>query len=143
MVDRALPVSLGAKQRAFTRMVGQLIAWAYAHGYELTFGEAWRTDEQAEINAMGNNGRERFAAYIDRLFPVLAYKIRNNTGNGTRTSLHMDRLAVDFNLFKGGVYLQTTEDYRPLGEVWEAMGGTWGGRFGDAPHFSLPHEGRK
>jgi hypothetical protein len=33
--------------------------------------------------------------------------------------------------------------YRPLGEKWEAMGGTWGGRFShpDGNHFSLEHEG--
>ena len=136
-------MTLGQKQRQHVRMVGQLIAWAYSHGYELSWGEAWRTDEQAEINAMGFEGRERLAFYIERLFPALAAKIRNNKGNGSRTSLHGDRLAVDLNLFKGGVWLKTLEDYRPLGEMWEAMGGTWGGRFGDAPHFSITHEGRK
>ena len=35
---------LGNKQRIFTRMIGKLIRWAYANGYELTFGDAWATD---------------------------------------------------------------------------------------------------
>jgi hypothetical protein len=39
------------------------------------------------------------------------------------------RLAIDINLFKDGVYLESTEHHRQLGEWWEAQGGTWGGRF--------------
>jgi len=58
-------------------------------------------------------------------------------------SLHYKRLAVDFNLFKDGVYLTTTKDHEPLGEFWEAMGGTWGGRFNDGNHYSLAHDGIK
>lgn len=34
---------LGAKQRLFTRLVGELIEYAYAEGYELTFGDAYRS----------------------------------------------------------------------------------------------------
>ena len=34
--------SLGAKQRRFTRMIGELIQYAYDEGYELTFGDAYR-----------------------------------------------------------------------------------------------------
>jgi len=54
-------------------------------------------------------------------------------------SFHYKRLAVDFNLFKDGVYLTTTEDHRPLGEFWESIGGTWGGGFTheDGNHYSL------
>jgi len=58
-------------------------------------------------------------------------------------SLHALRLAVDLNLFIGGEYQRGTEAYRPLGEKWESMGGSWGGRFSkpDGNHFSLAHEG--
>ncbi|MEO5366074.1 MAG: M15 family metallopeptidase [Magnetococcus sp. WYHC-3] len=52
-------------------------------------------------------------------------------------SWHGKRLAIDLNLFKDGVYLETTEDHRPLGEFWENLGGTWGGRFKDGNHYSL------
>lgn len=53
-------------------------------------------------------------------------------------SKHYSRLAVDFNLFKDGVYLKKTEDHKPLGEYWESIGGTWGGRFKkkDGNHYS-------
>ena len=58
-------------------------------------------------------------------------------------SLHGKRLAIDLNLFRKGVYLTTTEAHLPLGEFWERIGGTWGGRFStpDGNHYSLEHEG--
>jgi hypothetical protein len=110
-------MTLGEKQRKFTRMVGQLIAWSYEHGYELTFGDAYRDPAQAKANAAA--------------------------GKGIASSLHCVRLAIDLNLFKDGVYQTTTEAYTPLGEYWESLGGAWGGRFNDGNHFSLAHEGRK
>jgi hypothetical protein len=111
-------MSLGAKQRKFTLMISQLIAWAYANGYELTFGDAYRDP---------------------RLHGAAGVKL----GYGHRNSCHKIRLAIDLNLFRGGVFLQSTEDHAPLGEQWEAMGGTWGGRFADGNHYSLEHEGMK
>ena len=58
-------------------------------------------------------------------------------------SLHGKRLAIDLNLFRNGEYLTTTEAHLPLGEFWERIGGTWGGRFStpDGNHYSLEHEG--
>ena len=58
-------------------------------------------------------------------------------------SLHHKRLAIDLNLFKDGKYLRKTMDYLPLGEYWESIGGSWGGRFSDGNHFSLEHGGMK
>ena len=110
-------MTLGDRQRKFTRMVALLIQYAYERGYELTFGEAWRTPEQAQRNA--------------------------EAGTGIANSLHCDRLAVDFNLFKDGEYLTQTEDHRELGEFWESIGGAWGGRFNDGNHYSLAYRGRK
>jgi len=108
--------TLREKQSRFTRYVGMLIEWADLQGYELTFGETWRTPEQAALNAA--------------------------KGIGIKNSLHCDRLAVDFNLFRGG---KLTADHRPLGEYWESLAPDcrWGGRFGDPPHFSIEHGGRK
>ena len=51
-------------------------------------------------------------------------------------SFHYRRLAIDLNLFRGSEYLTSTEDHRILGEFWESIGGTWGGRFGDGNHYS-------
>lgn len=63
--------------------------------------------------------------------------------HGHKNSLHRKRLAVDFNLFLDGTWLTRTEDHLPLGEYWESIGGTWGGRFEDGNHYSLAHEGMK
>jgi hypothetical protein len=54
-------------------------------------------------------------------------------------SFHYKRLAVDFNLFIDGEYQRNTIAHLPLGEYWESIGGTWGGRFGrkDGNHYSF------
>src|SRR5580700_6477862 len=112
-------MTLGETQREFARMIGLLIAWAYGNGYELTFGEAFRTPEQAALDA--------------------------RSGAGIAHSLHTDRLAVDFNLFAAGAYQADTAAYEPLGVYWESIGGAWGGRFtrADGNHFSLAYDGRR
>ena len=110
-------MGLRTKQSQFVWMVGNLIQWCKDNGYELTFAEAYRTPEQAALNA--------------------------KTGAGISNSLHCDRLAIDLNLFKDGEFITTTEGYTPLGEYWESIGGSWGGRFRDGNHFSLAHGGRK
>lgn len=111
-------MSLGDKQRKFTRMVGLLIEWAYANGYELTVGDAYRD-------------------------PRLHGAMGESKGYGAASSCHKLRLAIDFNLFRDGVFLQATEDHKLLGEYWESMGGSWGGRFKDGNHYSLEHEGKR
>lgn len=64
----------------------------------------------------------------------------------TETSLHRSSLALDLLWVKPDGSFATWEDYRPLGEYWESLGGSWGGRFDlngdgvskdDANHFSL------
>ena len=110
--------TLGQKQRRFTRMIGLLIEYAYQQGYELSFGDAYRDP---------------------RVHGAVGVKKSYSSAN----SLHKSRLAVDFNLFKDGQFLTTTEAHKPLGEYWESMGGTWGGRFNDGNHYSLEHQSRK
>lgn len=111
-------MTLGQKQRLFTRMIAQLIEYAYANGYELTFGDAYRDP---------------------RLHGDIGVKKSYSSAN----SLHKSRLAVDFNLFKNGEYLTDTEAHKPLGEYWESIGGAWGGRWADGNHYSLEHGDRK
>ncbi|MDV2101495.1 M15 family metallopeptidase [Serratia marcescens] len=111
-------MTLSEKQQLFTKLIAQLILWADEKGYRLTFGEAYRTPEQAALNA--------------------------KKGSGIRNSLHTKRMAVDLNLFINGQYQTNSAAYLPLGEYWESIGGSWGGRFRDRPdgnHFSLEHEG--
>lgn len=57
---------------------------------------------------------------------------------GSKKSAHHRRLAIDLNLFKSGLYLDKTEDHKPLGEWWETQGGIWGGRFEDGNHYEWP-----
>lgn len=97
-------------------MVAQLINKATELGYELTVGDAYR--DPRSHGAMG---------------VVKAY--------GEARSNHKMRLAIDFNLFKDGEFLSTTEAHKPLGEFWESIGGSWGGRFNDGNHYSLEHGG--
>ncbi len=108
---------LGDKQKRFTRMLGKLIVWAYDQGFELSVGDAYRS-------------------------PAMA-KFYSANGAGISNSLHCQRLAIDLNLFIAGEYQATSEAYLPLGEFWESLGGSWGGRFSrpDGNHFSLAHDG--
>jgi hypothetical protein len=56
-----------------------------------------------------------------------------------KNSKHYERLAIDLNLFKDGIYLLETKDHLQLGNFWESIGGTWGGRFNnpDGNHYEL------
>jgi hypothetical protein len=113
-------MTLGEKQRLFAKLVAEFITWAYASGYEFTFGEALRTQAQADLNA--------------------------KTGVGISNSLHLLKLAIDLNLFINGVWQTSTETYKPLGDHWKQLHPLcrWGGdfvRLPDGNHFSLEHNG--
>lgn len=114
-------MTLGQQQRRFLPLVAKLIDWTYAHGYELTAGELYRTPEQAALNA--------------------------KSGAGIAHSLHTQRLAVDLQLFKDGVYLTDSAQYISLGTFWEGLDPEccWGGRFSkpDGNHFSITFGGVK
>ena len=103
-------MSLRKQQSKFVKCVGMLIMYAYALGYELTFGDTYP-------------GK-------------FSHK---------KSSFHEKGLAVDLNLFKGGIWLTESADHEVLGTFWESLGGTWGGRFdvskepghqGDGNHYS-------
>ncbi len=117
-------------QQSFVLLVSRLIQFAYSKGYFITFGEAYRTPEQAQYDAAH--------------------------GKGISHSLHIDRLAIDLNLFKGSAALTEAADYKPLGDYWKALSRPgiqccWGGDFmdsqgrpkPDADHFSIAFGGRK
>lgn len=112
-------MTLREKQSTFVSLIAILIQEANRRGYQLTFGEALRTPEQAALNA--------------------------KKGIGTVNSVHLIKLAVDFNLFKNGKFLDKTEEHESLGLYWESLHPLtrWGGRFGDGNHYSMEHEGRK
>ena len=111
-------MTLRQKQSLFVKLVALLLIEAHQRGYELTFGETYRSPEEA--------------ARLAKL------------GLGIKESLHTLKLAVDLNLFKDGRYLSSSESHRPLGEWWETQHELcrWGGRFNDGNHYSLAHGGR-
>jgi hypothetical protein len=62
-------MNLGEKQKLFLRCFAQWLPWALSKGYEFSWGEAFRSDEQAEINAIGSAGRETVAKLVQGVFP--------------------------------------------------------------------------
>lgn len=113
-------------QEEFAQQVANLIKKAGELGYGVTFGEAWRTPEQAALNA----------------------KKLDAGGNpvGISNSLHTERLAIDLNLFKDGVYITDDQGHRELGTWWKSkgVGYRWGGDFRPRPnpnHYSITPDG--
>ena len=107
-------LTLSEKQRLFTKNIMLLIQFAYNSGYELTFGDAYR-----DPRTNGEFGVKR--------------------GYSLAKSNHKLRLAVDFNLFKDGVYQVHTHFHKPLGDFWESLHelNRWGGRFNDGNHYEM------
>lgn len=113
-------MTTGQKQRLFTRLIAELVIWAYEQGYELTYGDAYR-----DPRVHGKHGEKK------------SYSAAG--------SVHKMRLAVDFNLFIDGKWMTDTSDHLPIGEKWESMHELcrWGGRFDDGNHYSLEWNGYK
>jgi hypothetical protein len=108
-------MSLSQHQQKFAQLVGLLIQYVYEYsGWGITFGEAYRTPEQAAIYA--------------------------ESGAGILDSLHIQRLAIDLNFFIDGIYQSNTSNYLALGEYWKSLNANcrWGGDFKSRPdgnHF--------
>jgi hypothetical protein len=97
--------------------VALLILWAYENGYELTGGELFRTKEQQSVYV--KEGKSH-----------------------TYQSKHLERLAIDVNLFLDGKYQTSTEEYQALGKYWKSLHplNRWGGDFRnlkDGNHFEM------
>jgi hypothetical protein len=112
-------IPLSQLQQEFAQSAAKLIQQATTLGYGVTLGEAWRTTEQAQWNAAH--------------------------GIGIVHSLHMERLAIDLNLFKDDVFLTTPDAYVQLGTWWKTLGANYryGGDFAtrDYDHFSITPDG--
>lgn len=123
------------RQETFARTLAVFFPWMLEQGYHWTLGDAWRSTDELLCSHCGT--------------PVTYQELlRYNGRSKTLQSKHTDRLAIDINLFINDK-LASPEDYRPLGEKWEQLGGRWGGRFSvdpkdyatkigfDPPHFEL------
>jgi len=107
-------------QEEFSQSAAKLIQKAAELGYGVTFGDAYRSPQQAAANAA--------------------------SGSGIANSLHCERLAIDLNLFKDGVYITDERGHRELGTWWKTLGPRykWGGDFStrkDFNHYSLSPDG--
>ena len=107
-------MQISKQQQQFSRNVAKLIEYIYSQGYSCTFGEAYRTPEQAELNA--------------------------KKGIGIKNSLHTQRMAIDLNLFDElGHYCTDVGPYEKFGVYWESLhplnrnGRNW--HLKDANHF--------
>ena len=113
-------MSLRNEQSLFTKDVIKLLSFIDDLGYEVTFGEVLRTEEQQEIYI--KTGRSK-----------------------TSNSMHLKKCAIDLNFFKNGELVETPKQ---IGKFWESLneknrwGGSWRGliesgksTFNDSPHF--------
>lgn len=114
------------KQFQFSKMLGQLFNWMAEKQYHWTLGDAWRSTDKLQC---AHCGREH--SYQE----LLVYNKRSKTLN----SKHLDRLAIDIILFTPEKKIAPAENYLPIVEKWEQMGGIAGYRFKfiDAGHFEL------
>ena len=109
-------MSVVDSQAAFLLDMCKLVEYSTGLGFVLTAGELYRTPEQQEIYM--KTGRSQ-----------------------TMDSLHLKRLAVDFNIFKDGKLCYDKAALAPLGAFWESLHplNSWGGngrKLVDTPHFS-------
>lgn len=113
-------MTLHDAQALHVKLIASLIKFTYNSGYELTWGEAYRTTEQAQWD--------------------VAHK------TGILMSVHCDRLAVDLQLFKGGVYLTDPNEYKFMADYWQALDPSCRAGYyfttRDADHFSITWQGR-
>jgi hypothetical protein len=113
-------MSLRQLQTEFAKLVPRLIDKAFAMGYEVTLGDAYR-----DPRVHGALGVRKSYSH-----PKSAHKIR---------------LAIDLNLFKNGRYIEDDEGHRELGEWWEKQHplARNGISFDDPNHYSFQYEGVK
>lgn len=109
---------LREQQEIFALNTSKLIQFIFEQGYTCTYGETYRTEEQAEWN--------------------------EKKGIGVKNSLHRKRLAVDFNIFKNGILLTISDAYKFAGDYWYSLhpDNRWGGAGNDGNHFSMTDTGK-
>jgi hypothetical protein len=106
-------MKLREKQSRFLIDIANLIIYAKTENIELTGGELYRTIEQQQIYV--KQGKSK-----------------------TLKSKHLQRLAIDLNVFINGEYKEDKESHKKLAKYWEEIrpenksGYSWGW---DANHY--------
>jgi len=130
-------MKLSEQQQLFTKDLYKLMAYAFVYGFEITLGEAYRTNNQQILY---------FYGYTLIMIGGVPKIVKTDRKSKTLNSNHKKRLAIDLNLFKDGKITWEWEDYEVLGRYWVSLdpknrwGGSWSGNFDkkgfiDAPHF--------
>jgi hypothetical protein len=113
------PRTLGERQRLHVKLTALLIEKIYASGFECSWGETYRVPAQAAANAA--------------------------SGAGIVNSLHIQRLAVDLQLFKSGGYDTDVSDYKQFADYWLTLDPLCAAGYYfhtvDADHFSITYHG--
>jgi len=129
-------MTLGEKQQLFVELEHKWVAYALQQGYKLRHGEG----RIAALGADGTSGRKADEVGTGR-------RVRVEDREHMQKGAHYTGIGADWNLFVDGQWLVTGNEpeWLNLGAYWESLHELcrWGGRFGDANHISLEHEGRK
>lgn len=116
-----------AKRCRFLQLLALLIQKATLEGIEFIVWTFYRSPQ--DQNFLYQQGRTRPG------------KIITNCDGQINQSNHQQWLAVDILVIRDGADLWTHEpEYDRLGEIWESLGGKWGGSFksiDDIFHFEL------
>ena len=110
-------MTLGQKQRLFSKLVGKLIARAYRQGYEISLGDAHRSVQEA--TRLGFPGSLHVSKLAIDLNLFRDGKYLSSTESHRPLGEWWEK--------------QSGEDFTCA----------WGGRFGDGNHYSLAHAGKK
>jgi len=101
-------------------LFGKLIQYAYENNIDFIITTFYRTAE--EQNKLYKEGKSKCDGY----------KVK---------SRHQLWRAVDVAVLRDGNIIWEGDEYTRLGEYWESLGGTWGGRWkepsGDLYHFEV------
>lgn len=146
-------MTLGEKQELFVELQARWVQWVLSHpGWRLRLGEG-------RILQMGPSGRGRTAVDVITLRTIPVKDAVHMSGGA-----HYNGVGADWNLFvydvsPSGVLHRRFDGDKDVtwitsgghpawvaaGEHWESLHPLcrWGGRFGDANHISLEHEGKK
>ena len=124
-------MTLREKQSIFAKNIAKLILFAFENGFEITLGEAYRTTGQQLLY---------FEGYTLKKIGSSLKLCKTTPKSKTLKSKHIDKLAVDINLFRDGVYLTDKDSFRQLAEYWTKLhprnisGYNWGW---DYNHFQM------
>lgn len=115
-----------AKRSRFFQLLALFTTKATLEGIEFIVWTFYRSPQ--DQNFLYQQGRTRPG------------KIITNCDGTLQRSRHQEWLAVDILIIKDGSDVWTNDPaYERLGEIWEALGGHWGGNFAlcDYVHFEL------